>query len=433
MTLMVVQAPRAGGVSVESGTIVLWRGTAASLPSGWEIFSDLGDRYIKGASAPNLTPAGNKTHTHTNANTGSAGSHNHSFSGGSASGGADSMTNDKADGGTSAAGSHTHTTSSGTTSTAASHLHGAGDANSAEAHPPYCRLYLIKSVSGAPLPIGAITLFVDNYANRPSGFSLCDGSSYEGLVSPSLVGKFARGAAEDVNVRVTGGSSTHKHSQPNTNSGGSHSHTASGTSSGSVSGVGTQFTSEGGTSACRQSHSHSWSGNSGTQAAHVHGVSDTGYSDHLPPHFKAYFLMKHNEDASELPVGTVIWWDNAATIPSGWEILAESVGRFALGIDSDVELLVTGGVNMHSHTTPNANSVSDHNHGGSGSVTSWGWSGDEKSFYYQNAKTACDDHGHSGGAFNLVSNGGHYHSMSDTGSANHEPEHIQLLFIVKTS
>ena len=52
--------------AVKSGIILIWTGTNAAIPSGWERETDLDGKYPKasGAEAPNTT-GGSHTHTHT--------------------------------------------------------------------------------------------------------------------------------------------------------------------------------------------------------------------------------------------------------------------------------------------------------------------------------------------------------------------------------
>ena len=69
------------GAKTTSGTIVLWYGTKATIPVGWEYYSAAVGKLIAGALTANTTPLGNATHPHTySAKTGKAGSHNHAVS-----------------------------------------------------------------------------------------------------------------------------------------------------------------------------------------------------------------------------------------------------------------------------------------------------------------------------------------------------------------
>lgn len=69
------------GAKTTSGTIVLWYGTKATIPVGWEYYSAAVGKLIAGALTANTTALGDATHSHTySAATGSAGSHNHTVS-----------------------------------------------------------------------------------------------------------------------------------------------------------------------------------------------------------------------------------------------------------------------------------------------------------------------------------------------------------------
>lgn len=69
------------GGGATSGTIVLWYGLKADIPSGWAYYSAAAGKMVMGATSANTTPLGDATHTHTySAKTGNEGAHGHAAS-----------------------------------------------------------------------------------------------------------------------------------------------------------------------------------------------------------------------------------------------------------------------------------------------------------------------------------------------------------------
>ena len=65
----------------ESGTIVLWYGTKATIPDGWEYYSAAVGKLVAGALTASTAGLGDATHSHTYTNkTGTAGAHGHTVS-----------------------------------------------------------------------------------------------------------------------------------------------------------------------------------------------------------------------------------------------------------------------------------------------------------------------------------------------------------------
>jgi hypothetical protein len=121
--------------TVPSGSILLWSGTAANIPSGWVLCNGLNgtpnltDRFVMGAGSTYSPGATGGTanisdvpsHTHTwSGSTGSSGDHTHTVSGNAASGGDHSHTVTAA---TASDGAHNHNVSGNTSNTGA-HTHG---------------------------------------------------------------------------------------------------------------------------------------------------------------------------------------------------------------------------------------------------------------------------------------------------------------------
>lgn len=141
------------------GAIILWKNSAASLPSGWQICNgtngtpDLRDYFIYGAASDgDLSGTGTGVHSHTrDANTGSGGAHDHAGSSISVANTTNNITDGKDAGGSGvdrAAASHSHSGVSGALSSDAAHTHTVGGStNDQTAIPPYIKLYYAMRVS----------------------------------------------------------------------------------------------------------------------------------------------------------------------------------------------------------------------------------------------------------------------------------------------
>ncbi len=134
-------------------------------------------------------------------------------------------------------------------------------------------------------PIGGIIAFYKAASLIPAGWQICDGTNG----TPDLRSRFIRGASQDADLGVTGGSETHTHSNPSTNSAGAHSHTVSGGSSPASSSFGA---ASGSTSAAAGGHTHNVNIKTGTKGDHSHNVGATGSASTLPPYVMLYYIMR---------------------------------------------------------------------------------------------------------------------------------------------
>jgi hypothetical protein len=135
------------------GGIIAWTGSAASIPSGWQICDgtngtkDLRGSFVYGASVDGDVgvSGGALTHTHTAGAVASGGSHLHSVSltSGVASGAASNST---ITGSGYVAANHTHGISGNTASNGA-HTHTPGTIDAASSLPPYVKVYFIQRMS----------------------------------------------------------------------------------------------------------------------------------------------------------------------------------------------------------------------------------------------------------------------------------------------
>jgi hypothetical protein len=135
------------------------------------------------------------------------------------------------------------------------------------------------------LPIGTIIAWENT--SIPSGWAICDGTGG----TPDLRDKFVMGAAEDGDVRTTGGANTHLHTNANTSTRATHNHggsksvsMGSGSSADSTVGTGLTVASPG--------HTHSGSVAITGADSHAHTVGDTGSTSTLPRYITRAFIRR---------------------------------------------------------------------------------------------------------------------------------------------
>ena len=290
-----IQNPPGSEATLPDGSIILWWSNASSIPSGWSVYSAASGRFIQGAVAANLTESGSFTHSHTNSTLGAVGDHQHtvglptpgSTGGDVAAYGGEGVKNYDT------CISHSHSISVSNYDADGGHLHTMGNTNEVTVYPSYRRLYWMQCSGDQPIPVGGIIMYGLDYVNRPDGFNLCNGGSYNDNTTPDMRGRFVYSASEDDDVNYARGSYDHVHSQPNTGSDGSHDHYIQGTMSGfSGTVVEAGQISEGAVDCVPKDHTHSWSAVTNADADHSHSVPDTGSGSSLPAYVKLYYLMR---------------------------------------------------------------------------------------------------------------------------------------------
>lgn len=427
--IIVAKNPSAGMIEVPEGAIVFWN--QGAIPEGWEHYSPFTGAMVKAASSVNTSHQGSWTHVHANQGIGWIGDHTHSGSHRSASGSVGTVGNRGSASHTgSAAVGHSHNFTNVSYAAAGGHSHPIGNTHEAWHVPPFRKLFAIKALNGAKLPLGAIIMFTKSLSTRPEGFNLCNGSSYDGKLTPDMRNRFPYGAENAGELNVTGGNWEHNHGQPNTGAGGGHSHSGScGTntvnasrnvyalSAGAVDAIGSHGHSVGGFST---PHDHD----------HAHTVPATGTSWHGPPLRKLYYLMMTSEDSNELTEGCALFVDNSNNIPPDWTLHAYN--RYILGSPNDGELHENHGVSEHGHTQGATSVRGAHNHGGHTSTGGLSWAGDTFNVHqFDPGQQVVAGHSHTGGTVYIDSGGGHQHNVSQPHNASNEPVHIRLLLIEK--
>lgn len=140
---------------VPYGVILMWNGTAATIPTGWQVCDgtngtpDLRGKFIYGANGDTSVglTGGADSHVHTNPDTEYAdASHSHKISGttSAATGGAAGTSGTST---TVASATHTHPFSTTSNAATSSHKHSVPDTASGTSLPPYTKVYYIMKVT----------------------------------------------------------------------------------------------------------------------------------------------------------------------------------------------------------------------------------------------------------------------------------------------
>lgn len=142
------------------------------------------------------------------------------------------------------------------------------------------------------MPIGTVIMWKNT--TIPANWAVCDGVHPD---VPNIVGRLIMGASINTDLRVTGGSTQHKHTCPNTAVEPDHNHggTMTLTINGGGGGQWTTLGNPGGVIfGVAGSHNHgSVSGVMvGAGGSHFHTVPDTEYADNMPRRIKRVFIRK---------------------------------------------------------------------------------------------------------------------------------------------
>ena len=290
--MIIIQKRRQKGLSVSAGSEILWYGVAAAIPEPWVIDNALSGLFVAGDSANSDTPSGSFSHHHNNQNaTDEIEDHVHNTqarAGGTGSGSIEYFKDPVGYGGVVGAG-HGHGDGPIKPSeSGGKHAHPLLKTKTATVYPPYHRLYWIKTAVEAVVPVGGIIMFDAVIGNRPEGFNLCNGATYDTFTTPDLRDRFIWTAGEDAQVNNQGGSLTHTHGNDNVVAAGQHAHNASAKTAGastSNNGYTSGISASGG-------HDHTVSAVTDADPDHIHTLGDTGTGSTLPPFLRLYYLMR---------------------------------------------------------------------------------------------------------------------------------------------
>ena len=278
------------GYLVPAGGEVLYYGTISALSDKWEIDTNTDGKFVKAANinGASNTVEGSASHTHTVPDAEPVGDHTHTTQTGNVSNSTSTTSIYPTANYRNASQPHNHMGQSGTSGTGGGHSHTILDTNSTIVYPPYRRLFWIRALEDASLPIGGIVMWDDEIANIADGFSLCDGNG----TTPDMRDKFIMGENPLNNPGATGGSETHTHSNPNTETSGAHTHSISANLGGPSATAKEASGYDMGIVTASSTHSHGGSATSLTDSAHNHTLGNTGSSSHLPLYIQLYFIMR---------------------------------------------------------------------------------------------------------------------------------------------
>lgn len=345
---------------IPSGIIVMWPGTAASLPEGWDRVTALDSRYVKGV--PNAltnpgTNGGAANHTHTVPTHVHSTSHSHTHTGATSAGVGSVNSADGAAGTLAIATTHTH--ARGNTDTVV--------ADSATATPSIStvvndveRLEVIFAASdGRPLgvPSTALALSPDialsgwtDYANGTNRLLKGAAGSSGGAQGASTL---------DNHVHAIG---AHTHAAA-----AAHTHTATATA------ISSDRSLFAGAQAAlwTASHSHPITVSSiAPSALDSGGAADSGAgpASMLPP-YRNLRLRQNTSGGISLPVGLICMWRGSiGSVPDNWQLCdgtngtPDMFGRYPRGATASIG--TTGGtLTGHSHTSPShTHTTTGHTH-----------------------------------------------------------------------
>jgi hypothetical protein len=149
----------------------------------------------------------------------------------------------------------------------------------------YERILAVEAQTGGGIPLNGACLWYGLASQVPNGWHIMDGTN--GLLN--MLSKFVMGASADGDVGVTGGASSHLHtnqSLPVYST--THNHAISintATNSPVYYGYG-----DNGSEPMAGSHTHPVTGNTGENGAHNHTVSNTSSDASLPPYKQLYWI-----------------------------------------------------------------------------------------------------------------------------------------------
>jgi microcystin-dependent protein len=132
------------------------------------------------------------------------------------------------------------------------------------------------------------TIIAWRNADIPLGWVLCDGQNG----TPDIRGRMPKGAANDGELKTTGGAATHTHTYPTnaTSENGAHVHSV--LHSWSNSGVSADKGPSGTNVFRAANHNHDAGFLVYSGGAHRHGIGQTGAASNLNRHIKLVFIMR---------------------------------------------------------------------------------------------------------------------------------------------
>jgi len=332
-------------MSVPSGVILVWSGTNASIPAGWERETDLDDKFPK-ATADSVEPdvtGGSETHTHTSAAHGhTLNSHTHTYSLQEVSDAGGENPN-----GTLAS-AHAHDTATTSSIAGGSLIDETSDWQASSSEPPYYEVIFIKP-SGGTASMATNIIAHANLTSEPSGWTYCDG----GGTTPDLTEKYLKGATTDADSGGTGGGTSHSHVITHGHTPNSHTH--SGTSAQNDH-QDRERHSGGSGSYALSPHTHPVSLAATTGSVNSYTKTDAGSGDTVEVDYKKLGAIQYSSGGTVL--GMIgLYLGTLASIPASWALCdgqddtIDMRSKFAKIGANLSENKDTGGSNTHTHSS----------------------------------------------------------------------------------
>ena len=348
-------------MSVPSGVILIWPGTNATIPSGWERETTLDDKYPKATAVsinPNVT-GGSHTHTHTSpAHTHTLNSHSHS---GNTS--RDSLSDDAGGGGTQAArDAHIHAynfagVTGGSLSDAITYA-------SVNQEPPYHEVIFVKP-SGTTATVADDIACFYTQSSTPPGWTYCDGTG----TTPDLTEKYLKGADTDGDSGGTGGGTSHAHSIAHTHTSVTHTHVGTTGVDSDQGDRDTEGTVRQQVNVANHTHVLTLNADTGQTGSAYSGTA--GSAETVEVAYEKVGVIQNTSGAVNEPNKIIgLWLGTLADIPRNWLLCDGTLDTTDLRdkfikIGADLtEVGDTGGSNTHTHAASNshAHTGSSHTH-----------------------------------------------------------------------
>jgi hypothetical protein len=219
----------------------------------------------------------------------------------------------------------------------------------------------------AGLPGNIIFIWDSTNATIPSGWSR----------ETTLDGLYPKAWGSSVAPNNTGGSSTHTHaSSAHSHTLTSHTHTYT-TSTISDS---SYNTAPGGADTINYTHYHTGTTGASTGGGLSSVTSTYASVSNNPPYYDVIFI-KSSAGASLAENICALWGGigGSTTIPSNWNEVTATRGKFLRGATTGADAGTTGGSSTNIHTLTHTHTVSAHGHGSSTSGVATGYANDEGS------------------------------------------------------
>jgi len=348
-------------MAIPTGVILIWTGTNASIPSGWERETTLDDKFPKawGDENPNVAN-GSDTHTHTGNHTHTLTAHSHSCSYGYAS------TANIDDNSGNVIRAHNHSTSNINGTSGGGLQSTTVTWSSADCKPPYYAVIFIKP-SGAPANISTGILSHYTGDSLPTNWNWCDGNNG----TPNLTDKYLRGAGTGGDAGGTGGVTSHQHTISHTHTASSHSH--SGTTGAVANSSGGRANGGAPEYEAHTTHTHAVTLASTTLSINAYTKTDAGSGDTVEVANIKVGTLKAAANAIRYKGLIGLWLGSTNDIPSNWSLCDgnnETVNlkdRFIKTTNTTGEFGDISGANTHIHAniSHTHTQTATHNHTGS--------------------------------------------------------------------